>query len=55
LPAATTIAVSHLTEAPQYGKIKGLTFGTVSDEDRRATRQSWDWRDKDRRVAMEQP
>ena len=43
--AATMIAVSYLTEAPQYDKIKGLTFGTAAEEDRLATRQSWDWRD----------
>ena len=43
--AATMIAVSYMTEAPQYDKIKGLTFGTAAEEDRLATRQSWDWRD----------
>ena len=43
--AVTMIAVSYLTEAPQYDKIKGLTLGTATEEDRRATRQSWDWRD----------
>ena len=43
--AVTMIAVSYLTEAPQYEKIKGLTFGTATEEDRRVTRQSWDWRD----------
>ncbi len=43
--AATMIGVSYLTEPPDYERIKGLTFGTVSAEDRRITRQSWDWRD----------
>jgi SSS family solute:Na+ symporter len=43
--AATMIAVSYLTAAPQYDKIRGLTWGTAAEEDRRATRQSWDWRD----------
>jgi SSS family solute:Na+ symporter len=43
--AVTMVAVSYMTEAPQYDKIKGLTLGTASEEDRRATRQSWDWRD----------
>jgi len=37
--------VSYLTEAPNYERIKGLTFGTASAEDRRLTRESWDWRD----------
>jgi SSS family solute:Na+ symporter len=39
------VAVSYLTEAPNYERIKGLTFGTASAEDRRITRESWDWRD----------
>jgi SSS family solute:Na+ symporter len=38
-------AVSYLTEAPDYGKISGLTYGTVSDADRESTRSSWDWKD----------
>jgi SSS family solute:Na+ symporter len=33
--------VSFSTRAPDYQKIKGLTFGAISDEDRRATRASW--------------
>jgi SSS family solute:Na+ symporter len=43
--AVTMIAVSYLTAAPPYDKIKGLTFGTASAEERRATRAGWDWRD----------
>jgi SSS family solute:Na+ symporter len=43
--AATMIGVSYLTEPPNYERIKGLTFGTASEEDRRITRESWDWRD----------
>ena len=43
--AATMIAVSYLTEVPDYARIEGLTFGTVSAEDRRITRESWNWRD----------
>jgi len=39
------VGVSYLTEAPNYERIKGLTFGTASAEDRRLTRESWDWRD----------
>ncbi|HLR49875.1 MAG TPA: sodium:solute symporter [Candidatus Sphingobacterium stercoripullorum] len=33
--------VSYMSEQPSYEQIKGLTFGTVSDEDKRATRKSW--------------
>ncbi|HPA16662.1 MAG TPA: sodium:solute symporter [Verrucomicrobiae bacterium] len=43
--AAVMIVVSHLTPAPDYTKIKGLTYGTASDEDRARTRASWNWRD----------
>ncbi len=43
--AVTMVAVSYMTRAPEYEKIKGLTFGTATEEDRRVTRQSWDWRD----------
>jgi len=43
--AAVMIVVSRATEVPDYGRIASLTFGTATDEDRRATRASWDWRD----------
>ena len=36
------VVVSYLTPAPEYEKIKGLTFGTATEEDRRDTRESWD-------------
>jgi SSS family solute:Na+ symporter len=39
------IVVSFLTREPDYEKIKSLTFGTATEEDRRRTRASWDWRD----------
>jgi SSS family solute:Na+ symporter len=45
ISAATMVGVSYLTEVPDYQRIRGLTFGTASAEDRRATRESWDWRD----------
>jgi len=35
------IAVSYLTKAPSYEKIKGLTYGTVTKEDRQKSRASW--------------
>jgi SSS family solute:Na+ symporter len=45
ISAITMIAVSYMTSPPQYDKIKGLTLGTASPEERRATRESWNWRD----------
>jgi len=39
------VAVSHASSAPDYGKIKSLTFGTSTEEDLRHTRAGWDWRD----------
>lgn len=35
------ILVSYATEKPNYEKIKGLTYGTESDEDRAKSRASW--------------
>jgi len=43
--AVVMIVVSYLTAAPDYQRIKSLTFGTATDEDRAGTRASWDWRD----------
>jgi solute:Na+ symporter, SSS family len=45
LSAAVMVAVSWLTQEPEYKKIEGLTFGTATAEDRRHTRTSWNWRD----------
>lgn len=39
--AAVMFIVSYMTEAPDYEKLSGLTFGTVSDEDKLETRNSW--------------
>jgi SSS family solute:Na+ symporter len=39
------IAVSYLTSEPEYDRIKSLTYGTSTEEDRRRTRLSWDWHD----------
>jgi len=39
------IAVSYLTEPPSYEKISGLTYGTVTEEHRKESRASWQWRD----------
>ncbi len=35
------VVVSHLTAAPDYAKISGLTFGTRTAEDRKVSRASW--------------
>ena len=35
------IVVSYLTSEPDYGRISGLTYGTITDEQRVQTRNSW--------------
>src|SRR5678816_3297877 len=35
------IIVSYASKAPDYAKISGLTFSTLSAEDRRETRSTW--------------
>jgi SSS family solute:Na+ symporter len=35
------VVVSHLTNEPAYEKIAGLTYGTLTDEDRKTSRASW--------------
>lgn len=42
---AVMVIVSYMTPAPSYEKISGLTFGTLTKEDRLETRKSWNWRD----------
>ena len=37
--------VSYLTPPPPEERLRGLTFATLTEEDRRASRASWDWRD----------
>ncbi len=39
------IAVSYATEKPDYVRISGLTYGTVTDEHRAESRGSYDWRE----------
>ena len=43
--AVVMVAVSYMTPAPQYERIRSLTFGTATKEDSRRTRASWDARD----------
>jgi SSS family solute:Na+ symporter len=42
---AVMVIVSYMTKQPDYERIKSLTFGTRTAEDRRQIRLSWDWRD----------
>lgn len=39
------IGVSYASPAPSYEKIRGLTFATMSEQDRLETRQSWEKKD----------
>ncbi len=39
--AAVMLGVSYATEVPPYERIRGLTYGTLTEEDRRASRASW--------------
>jgi len=43
--AVVMIVVSYMTSAPNDKTIQSLTFGTATDADRLATRQSWGWRE----------
>jgi SSS family solute:Na+ symporter len=43
--AAVMLAVSYATAAPSLEQIKGLTYGTVTAEQRAQTRTSWSWMD----------
>jgi SSS family solute:Na+ symporter len=42
---AVMLAVSYATAAPSLERIKGLTYGTVTEEQRLQSRTSWSWRD----------
>lgn len=43
--AVVMVVASYLTAAPNEEQIKGLTFSTATEEDRRVTRESWHWID----------
>jgi SSS family solute:Na+ symporter len=43
--AVVMVVVSYVTRKPDYERIKSLTFGTATAEDRDKTRASWDWHD----------
>ncbi len=42
---AVMIVVSYLSRAPDYERISGLTFGTITPEQRADSRSSWNWID----------
>ncbi|HEY6502795.1 MAG TPA: sodium:solute symporter [Chitinophagaceae bacterium] len=39
------LVVSYATKQPDYAKISGLTFSTLSPRDREENRASWNWKD----------
>ena len=41
----TMVVVSYMTAEPDEARLQGLTFATLSDEQRAETRASWNWRD----------
>ncbi|HXK11517.1 MAG TPA: sodium:solute symporter [Vicinamibacteria bacterium] len=43
--AVVMVGVSLATAAPDEAKIRSLTFGTATEEDKRKTREGWDWHD----------
>ncbi len=43
--AVVMVVVSHATAEPDYERIRSLTYGTVTEEDRSYTRLGWDWRE----------
>jgi SSS family solute:Na+ symporter len=43
--AVVMVGVSLITAPPPSAQIASLTFGTATEEDRRRTRASWDWRE----------
>jgi SSS family solute:Na+ symporter len=50
--AAVMYAVSYMSEEPDYARISGLTYGTITAEDRAESRASWDKRDVIASVAV---
>jgi SSS family solute:Na+ symporter len=43
--AVVMVTVSYATSAPDYGKLKSLTFATTTAEDKINTRASWTWKE----------
>ena len=45
ISAVVMVVVSHLTQEPDYQRLRSLTFETVTAEDKAKTRASWSWRE----------
>ncbi len=45
ISAIVMVVVSYMTQAPNYGNIKNLSFGTTTHEHRSESAASWDWRE----------
>ena len=45
ISALVMVVVSYMTAEPDYAKIKNLAFGTVTDEHRAESANSWSWRE----------
>ena len=43
--AIVMVVVSLMTAEPDYSRLKGLTYATVTEKDRSESRASWNWRD----------
>jgi solute:Na+ symporter, SSS family len=43
--AVVMVVVSYMTAEPDYIRIRSLTYGTVTHEDRTRTRASWSWQE----------
>jgi SSS family solute:Na+ symporter len=43
--AIVMVIVSYMTKQPDYNRIKSLTFGTATADDKTKTYASWDWHD----------
>jgi SSS family solute:Na+ symporter len=43
--AVVMVVVSYASPDPDYVRIKSLTFGTATAEDKAKTYASWDWRE----------
>ena len=43
--AIVMVVVSHMTQEPDYARIRSLTFETVTPEDTAKTRASWSWKE----------
>jgi solute:Na+ symporter, SSS family len=45
IAASVMVVVSYMTQAPDYGSIRNLSFGTTTHEHRSESSASWDWRE----------